>query len=128
MVRIWGIYGVLLSTVFSMLFVGMPWLFYNLFTTIFERELLLDYLKKLFKLSMVSFVVCVVSVGLCNIINIGLFQTIIIRLGMCLIVPNVMFCMIYYRTVEYRESLFLMNTITKGKFIKILRKLGEIDG
>ena len=124
MVRIWGIYGVLLSTVFSMLFVGMPWLFYNLFTTIFERELLLDYLKKLFKLSMVSFGVCVASVGLCNIINIGLFQTIIIRLCMCLIVPNVMFCIIYYRTVEYRESLFLMNTITKGKFIKILRKLG----
>ena len=31
MVQFWGIYGVLLSTVLSMMFVGMPWLFHNLF-------------------------------------------------------------------------------------------------
>ena len=31
MVQFWDIYGVLLSTVLSMCFIGMPWLLHNLF-------------------------------------------------------------------------------------------------
>lgn len=34
MVQFWGVYGILLSTVISMLLIGMPWLLVNLFTTI----------------------------------------------------------------------------------------------
>ena len=38
MVQFWGLYGIILSTVLSMLLVGMPWLFHNLFTTMFEKK------------------------------------------------------------------------------------------
>ncbi len=34
-----GIYGVVLSTVISMLFIGMPWLLHNLFTVLFEKNI-----------------------------------------------------------------------------------------
>ncbi len=45
MVQFWGIYGIILSTVLSMLLVGMPWLFYNLFTTLFKKASYMDILK-----------------------------------------------------------------------------------
>lgn len=124
MVQFWGIYGVLLSTVVSMLFVGMPWLFHNLFTTMFDKKQLPEYLKKVFFFTGVSILVCVVSVFICNFINLGKWPTLIIRLVICIIVPNVMFCVIYHRTAEYKESLLLANAMTKGRLAGILRKLG----
>ena len=47
LVQFIGIYGILISTVVAIICVGMPWLLRNLFTVIFERKHLLDYLKKL---------------------------------------------------------------------------------
>ena len=46
LVRIIGIYGILLSTVIAVLIVGIPWLLHNLFTYVFERDCLALYLKK----------------------------------------------------------------------------------
>ena len=47
MVQFWDIYGVLLSTVLSMCFIGMPWLLHNLFTVLFEPHFLKEYLRQL---------------------------------------------------------------------------------
>ena len=38
MVNYIGIYGIILSTVLSMIVVGMPWLIHNLFSTLFPRK------------------------------------------------------------------------------------------
>lgn len=56
MVQFWGIYGVLLSTVLSMMFVGMPWLSHNLFTTLFDRSQLRPYLGHLIKYTITAVV------------------------------------------------------------------------
>ena len=45
LVQFIGIYGILISTVVAIICVGMPWLLHNLFTVIFEKKHLLDYLK-----------------------------------------------------------------------------------
>lgn len=42
-----GIYGVALSTVLAMISVGMPWLLYNLFNVMFDKNLLVPYLKRM---------------------------------------------------------------------------------
>lgn len=124
MVQFWGIYGVLLSTVITMLGIGMPWLFYNLFTTMFERKQLPEYLKKVLFYSAISLIVCVISVIICNFINVGMWPTLILRLVVCLVVPNTLYLVIYHRTTEYKQSLELANNMTKGRFVKILRKIG----
>ena len=48
-VKVWGLYGVVLSTVLSMIIIGMPWLIYNLFSTVFEKRAMRDYIKRLFQ-------------------------------------------------------------------------------
>ena len=69
MVRFWGVYGILLSTVISMVGVGMPWLLLNLFTTIFEKKMMKEYLKKMLGYILVSTIVAVISTILFKIIG-----------------------------------------------------------
>ena len=124
MVRFWGIYGILLSTVISMLLVGMPWLFHNLFTTLFEWKWLPHYLKKVLLYTAFSIGVSIISSLACYYINLGKWSTLFARLIVCFIVPNVSFFIIYHNTEEYIETLTLVNGMTKGKIAGLLRWLG----
>ena len=124
LVRFWGIYGVLLSTVISMLLVGMPWLFHNLFTTLFDRKWFPGYLKKVLLYFAYSVLICILSTVICNSINLGKWSTLFLRLIICLIIPNVSFLVIYHQTEEYKNTLLLVNGMTKGKLSGLLRKIG----
>ena len=62
LVRIWGLYAIILSTVISYLIVAMPWLIYNLFTELFRGKAR-QYLKVIFRYFIVTFV----SVIICYI-------------------------------------------------------------
>lgn len=124
MVQFWGIYGVLLSTILSILFVGMPWLFHNLFTTLFERKQLSGYLKKVLLYSFISLIICTISIFICNLINFGNWTTLILRMIICLTIPNFLFFLAYRKTNEYNQTLYLANNMTKGKIAGILKKLG----
>lgn len=115
MVQFWEIYGVLLSTVISMLFVGMPWILHNLFTTIFEKKFLRGYLIRLFTYVFVTVVAALVTYLFCNCFSAGLVGTLIIRSIICCIVPNIIFLIAYIKRKEFREAVLLLNRITKGK-------------
>lgn len=114
MVQFWGIYGVLLSTVLSMLLIGMPWILVNLFSTLFERKSLKEYLKKVMLYAIVSFFSCCLTYFLCNQIRMGAWTTLIIKQIICLLVPNIVFYVIYRNLQEFKDSLILINKMTKG--------------
>ena len=98
MVQFWGIYGVIISTVISTLFIGMPWLLHNLFTVIFTKDQMMQYVKKLLLYVAVTAAAAVVTYGLCSLVNVGAVMQIIIKGVICLIVPNVIYLAVYYRT------------------------------
>jgi O-antigen/teichoic acid export membrane protein len=119
-----GIYGVILSTVLAILFVGMPWLMHNLFTIIFEKKNMWPFLKKLFFYCLVVLISCFTSYFICSFVNTSLIVTLLIRAIICCIIPNVIYFIAYRGTEEYQQSLILANNMTKGKFARLLRKLG----
>lgn len=121
MVQLCGIYGVILSTVLSMLLVGMPWLFCNLFTILFEKKYLWDYLKQLTVYVFISFAACFISYVVCSFVNWGDWQTLFVRLAICCVVPNVIFFMVYYRLSVFKESIILLRRMVnrKGNQLKI---------
>ncbi|MDY5007904.1 polysaccharide biosynthesis C-terminal domain-containing protein [Candidatus Allofournierella merdipullorum] len=125
MVQFWGIYGVLLSTVLSMMFVGMPWLFHNLFTTLFDRSQLRPYLNHLFKYTITAVVSCVIVLLICNFINFGLITTILLRLVVCVTIPFVIYIVLFWRSSEFKQSMLLLDNMTKGKLK--LRKIFRIE-
>ena len=115
MVQIWGIYGVLLSTVLSMLFVGMPWLFHNLFSTMFEKKHLMKYLIKVFQYACVSCISCVIVVVLSGFIKGTLVMVICLRAVICIVIPCLSYIIVFYRREEFKQSIFLVDKMTKGK-------------
>lgn len=115
MVQFWGVYGVLLSTVLSTLFVGMPWLLHNLFTVLFERKYLSHYLRCLIRYAGVVFLSCVVSATICHFIELSDWMTLIVRMIICCIVPNIIYFAAYHKMTEFKECVLLIDKITKGK-------------
>ena len=124
LVQFIGIYGILVSTVAAILFVGMPWLMHNLFTIIFEKKNLWPFLRMLAGYCVVVFISCLVSYFICSFINVGLLATFLIRGIVCCIVPNVIYFLIYRGTAEYQGTLVLANNMTKGKMKRLLVKAG----
>lgn len=125
MVQFWGIYGILLSTVLSMMFVGMPWLFHNLFTTLFDRSQLRPFLGKLLKYTITATISCAIVLLICNYINFGLITTILLRLVVCVAVPFIIYIVIFRRSPEFKQSISLLDNVTKGKLK--LRKMFRIE-
>lgn len=124
LVQFIGIYGILISTVLAIICIGMPWLLYNLFTVIFERRHLLEYLKKLLYYCTVILISCIVTYYVCEKVRIGLIETLFIRGVVCMFVPNLMYLIAYRNKVEFKDSLVLVNKMTKGKINGFLCKLG----
>lgn len=123
MVQFLGIYGIILSTVLSMLFVGMPWLLYNLFTVLFDRKWLRAYLRKLVLYVIVVFFSTCITYVICSMIDMSDIILIIIRLIICCFVPNFIFLIAYHRMNEFKMSMQLADKMTKGK-IQLFKKLG----
>lgn len=124
MVQFWGLYGIILSTVISMLLIGMPWLFHNLFTTMFEKKHMKQYIYSIVFYAIVSIFAGVISVVICNFINFSLWVTLLIRFVICLIVPNIIFLLVYNKKDEFKQSVLLVDKMTKGK-ITFLGKIAK---
>jgi len=118
-----GLYGVVLSTVLSMLFVGMPWLLHNLFTTLFDKKYLVPYLKKLVRYVIVVFISCVITFPVCSLFHLPDILLIVVRLACCCIIPNIIFFLAYRNMEEFKLSVQLADKMTKGK-IRLLKKIG----
>lgn len=124
LVQFIGIYGILISTVLAIICVGMPWLLHNLFTVIFEKKHLLGYLKELLYYCCVIVVSCIATYFICSKINVDLIATLVIRGTICVILPNLIYLLAYYKRIEFTDSLLLVNKMTKGKLRGFLTKLG----
>jgi O-antigen/teichoic acid export membrane protein len=123
LVQFIGVYGILISTVVAILAVGMPWIIHNLFTVIFDRKYMLNYLKKTSYFVLIVVLSCVVTYVICSFVNLGLILTILIRGGICVIVPNAIYCVAFRKTAEFKGILEIANRLTKGRFKHILNKM-----
>lgn len=124
MVRFIGIYGIILSTVIAILFVGMPWLLHNLFTVIFDKKYLVGYVKQLVVYTLVVVVSCIVTKIICDVIPLARWAALLVRAIVCLIIPNIIYFVVYKNTIEFKQTLELANKMTRQKFEKVFIKLG----
>lgn len=116
-----GLYGILLSTILSMLFVGQPWLFYNLFTVLFHKGAK-EYILKVLMYCIVATMSVALCILTCNQIKIeSNILTIIVRLIVCAIIPNVLFFALFFKTNDFKGSISVVDNVTKHK-IKLLKR------
>ncbi|MBM6744340.1 polysaccharide biosynthesis protein [Drancourtella massiliensis] len=106
-VQFWGLYGVILSTVISMVCVGTPWCIYNVFCTVFKRSMK-DYLPSLFKHISITAVVALITYTVCNFLPDGGFIFLFLKAIVCAVISNILYLLIYYRNTEFKETVQLV--------------------
>lgn len=114
MVQYIGLFGILLSTVISMLFVGMPWLLYNLFTVIFHRNAFGFILRTLWYV-VVTVISCVIFYWLCSYITIDGVIGFIVKGIVVFVGANFVFLVSTFKLQEFTQTKEMALKIVKRK-------------
>ncbi len=107
-----GVYGIILSTVISMVVVGMPWILHNMFTCIFKRSMK-DYVCRILYYVAVTVVVSTACLSVCSLIPDTGWGTLILKALIITVVANILFLLIYFKTKEFEQTKELVKRIIK---------------
>ena len=99
-----GLYGVLLSTVISIVFIQIPWVMYNLFRAVFPHEHMWEYVRMFCSIVVVELICCVTSWFACSWIDLGVWPTLIINAVISFAIPNIIFFAVFGRSDSFKES------------------------
>ena len=100
-----GLYGVLLSSVVSIVFIQIPWLFRNLFREVFPRQCLGKYIQLFCGLTAVALFSCGLSWFICGLFTLNVWSTLFLNAVVSFLVPNLCCFAVYGRNPVFRESL-----------------------
>ena len=125
LVQVWGIYGVILSTVIATLGVGMPWLLHNLFSTLFPSGALPGYLRLLARWAALTAAGCVFCLGLCLLLPFTGWAALAARGALCCVVPNLWFLLTCRGLTEFRQAAELAGRMTGGRLGWLMRLAGD---
>ena len=104
-VRWLGLYGVLLSSVFSIVFIQIPWLFHNLFVEVFPRPYMGRYIRLFCGLTVTALVSCVTSWFVCSLFSLSVWPSLILNAAVSFAIPNLFYYAVYGRNTVFIESL-----------------------
>ncbi|MDE6024452.1 MAG: oligosaccharide flippase family protein [Lachnospiraceae bacterium] len=116
LVQFLGIYGILIASVISVACVGMPWILYNIFKTMFKRSKR-EYVLRLFLYAFITLIACIVCYLACSFVTGSGIATIVIRLLICAVLSNVVFFLFYSRLKEFGEAKDILDRII-NRFVK----------
>ncbi|MBQ6847387.1 MAG: polysaccharide biosynthesis protein [Clostridia bacterium] len=103
LVKIFGLYGAVLATVLTLIFINFYWGGKILFKFYFKRSMREYILKQIFS-ALVTLTVTSITYGICSFINFSPILTLIARLPICVIVPNLIIWLCYRKTDAFNEA------------------------
>lgn len=119
LIRIIGIYGVVLSTIGSMLCIGMPWLLHNVFQYLFKRSPW-EYIRRLVMYAVLTAGCCLLTHTVCNLFEFSKFINLCARLAVAVGLPSMIYWLLFARTKEYGKTMEIAMKILNP----ILKKVG----
>lgn len=114
-VKIFGLYGVIASTIISFLFVAIPWLIRNINRYQFEIDIK-RYLSTIIYYAAVIASGCIISYFICTKITIGMvIPELVIKLFISGSIPLVLFISFFSRKPENKYLLTVINRFVRRK-------------
>ncbi|MBR0131220.1 MAG: oligosaccharide flippase family protein [Firmicutes bacterium] len=104
-VRWIGLYGVLISSIVSIVFIQIPWLFRNLFREVYPRESMGKYIKLFCGMSALALISCMASWFVCGLFSVNVWAALFVNAAPSFVVPNIFFFALYGRNPVFRDSL-----------------------
>lgn len=108
-----GLYGIILSSVISLVIIAIPWLLHNLFTELFSDKLK-AYINILIKYVFASIIIVLISYFVCSYINFDCKVNFIIKNMICACISIFGWIVIFYKTNEIIDTKILFFKMLKG--------------
>lgn len=113
LVKTVGVIGVMLSTVISYAFIEMPWETHVLFKNYFKKS------EKGYYMEMITTTLCmtvagIITYSICSLITVNQIAAIIIKLAICLVVPNAIFMLLNIKNKNFQSSMEFITTAVRG--------------
>ncbi len=117
-VKYWGTIGVIFATVFSELFIGIPWIIYNIFSTLFtEQHQLKEYIVKMLGWMLKITIIAVMTTYFTNLLpDYGIIMF-LVKVIVTIIISSIFLLLFNFKSIEFKEMLLLLKNI-KSKFYK----------
>ncbi len=112
LVRFWGIQGVFLGTTCSIIFVCMWAEPYIIFKYVLKRNLAV-YFRKYLVYFATSILIGFITYLLCNSIYMDGFLAFICKCSVCVVLPNILFLLIFRKTSEFKYFYNFLTTLKK---------------
>lgn len=114
MVRYIGLFGILLSTIIATICVDFPWLIVKLYSTVFDKEKMKDYIYNIIRYFIVAILISGCTYILCSIVIFDGIVELIFKLLLCTVISNSMLFLFYRKEDEFIQM--------KSRLIKVLGK------
>ncbi len=121
-IRKYGICGVILSTVISQLFVGIPWVLYNLFRLFFGLDRLKGYCLNLLKYAALALVAGGIVYAVCIRMTGSPWLRLLVAFLVAATVPFTLFGVFLHRTQQFGDGIRFVDRLT-GKKLKLEMRL-----
>ncbi len=106
--RLFGVYGIILATVFTVLICGV-WGAVITFKGYFGMDKFGDYLGYQLKYLLTTTVLCAVTYLCCSILPIqNTLLNLVVRAAFCIVLPNLLWILLYHRTGEFSYVLTIL--------------------
>ncbi len=122
-VKMWGIYAILGSTVFSYVIVAFPWMIHNVFKYVFQRDWK-KYTLDLICYFLIATVIMLLCFGISRLTaGLPLVWQVVFNGVICVVVSNVLLFLIFRKNSSFKPMIRLADKFTKHKFGKLFDKL-----
>jgi len=117
-----GILGVILGTLLSMLLTQSWYEPIVIYKHVFKRSVIPYYIRLLFFYGITCGCCALIAIAMAALPDFGVIPDFLIRLVLCIIVPNLIITVLFSRTEEYKECLALISKILRSTVGKIFKK------
>ena len=109
--KFFGIYGIILATLISLLIINFGYGSQILFKHYFVNQKISDYFKRHGTYATVTLIICIITYYICSQIHLSGIIELVVRLIICIIIPNILYLLVYSRRKIFKESMLIFKKI-----------------
>ena len=115
--KMFGVNGIIIATNITIIFINFLFGSRILFKHYFKNKKYYHFIFKNFLFGLITFINGYISYNICNIINdkfsLNNFYQFIFNFIICIIISNIIYLIIFYKTKEFKEGIMFIKKIIK---------------